>query len=208
MGNSIDNLAVIEQRLLDAPMSLDRAKLLDADWVPDVPFNDPPVAAAVLLTLINRPEGFTIVFTLRSKGLRAHSGQIAFPGGKLDAGDTGPGAGALREAAEEIDLNPASARILGYMPSYLTGTNYIITPVVAEISGQPEFKPNPREVDQIFEVPLSFVLHKDSFSKLTLTRNTRIYSTWQMNYGAHTIWGITANLLRKFHDMALSGLVF
>ncbi|HHB83719.1 MAG TPA: CoA pyrophosphatase [Devosia sp.] len=191
--------------LLGAPMPESEARVLDPDWMPDVPFNDPPVSAAVLIALVRRAHGYGVVFTQRSSGLRAHSGQIAFPGGKLDAGDPGPGAGALREAHEEIALVQENARILGYLPAYVTGTNYLITPVVAEVFGDPVFTPNPLEVDEIFEVPLGFLLDKGNYSHLKLERNGHKFQTWQLIFKSHTIWGITANLARKFADMTLSG---
>lgn len=201
---NLENLS-LEQCLLDAPMPESEARVLDPDWMPDVPFNDPPVSAAVLIALVKRGSGHGVVFTLRSSGLRAHSGQIAFPGGKLDASDRSPGAGALREAQEEIALVQENARILGYLPAYVTGSNYLITPVVAEIIGDPVFTPNPVEVDEIFEVPLGFLLEKNNYSHLKLERNGHNFQTWQLIYKSHTIWGITANLARKFADMALTG---
>ncbi|MCF6301736.1 MAG: CoA pyrophosphatase [Devosiaceae bacterium] len=195
----------LEHCLLGSPMPESEACLLDPDWMPDVPFNDPPVSAAVLIALVKRTHGYGVVFTLRSSGLRAHSGQIAFPGGKLDASDLDPGAGALREAQEEIALERQNAKILGYLPAYMTGTNYLITPVVAEITGNPVFVPNPVEVDEIFEVPLSYLLHPPNYSELKLERNGHKFKTWQLLYKSHTIWGITANLARSFRDRVLAG---
>lgn len=205
MGNHADIFTHIQSQILATPTPISEVELLDPDWVPDVPFNDPPVAAAVLIALVERANGLSVVFTLRSKGLRAHSGQIAFPGGKLDASDVNPGAGAVREAQEEIALNPNSAKLLGYMPSCLTGTNYLVTPVVASISGDPIFEPNPLEVDEIFEVPLDFMLAPTSFTKLSLTKNSRVYFTWQLIHGEYEIWGITANLAYQFIQTAFKG---
>ncbi len=196
----------IEKRLLDKPVPESEAVLLDPDWIPDVPFNDPPVSAAVLIALVEREHGLCVVYTLRSSGLRSHSGQIAFPGGKIDPQDAGASAAALREAREEIGLDPAAARVLGYMPAYMTGTNYLITPVVASVTGNPHFRPNPVEVDEVFEVPLATIMKEESFSRFAINRNGRVHRTWQLEHEVHVIWGITANLTRGFRDLALVGL--
>lgn len=195
----------ISQNLSATPAPESEAVQLVPDWIPDVAFNDPPVSAAVLITLVERPSGFNLVYTLRTTGLRAHSGQIAFPGGKIDATDKGPGAGALREAHEEIGLEPGQVTIHGYMPPYLTGTNYLITPVVASVHSGPKFVANPAEVDEVFEVPLDVVAMRQSFTKFSINRNGREHSTWQLIFGAHTIWGITANLTYNFMNLVLSG---
>jgi len=201
MQKESDILLQIRRNLLaDAP-DIREAQELVPDWIPDVPFHDPPASAAVLIALVKRSTGICVVFTLRSKGLRSHSGQIAFPGGKLDKTDNGPGAGALREAEEEIALDPKMAKILGYMPSYLTGTNYLITPVVAVVDGAARFSPNPLEVDEVFEVPLDFIMDETSFSIFSIMRGGREHKTWQLKHEQHIIWGITANLIRNFRDM-------
>ena len=91
-------------------------------------FSSPPRDAAVLIALVRRGEELSVLYTERSPDLRSHSGQIAFPGGKIDPDDNGPGDAALREAWEEVALDRDDARILGYMPAYFTGSNYMITP--------------------------------------------------------------------------------
>ncbi len=198
-------LSHIEHNLSANSAPESEARELVPDWIPDVAFNDPPVSAAVLIALVERAGGFNLVYTLRSRGLRAHSGQIAFPGGKIDATDKNPGAGAVREAHEEIGLEPSDVTILGYMPPYLTGTNYLITPVVAAVHSGPVFVANPAEVDEVFEVPLDFVAGRQNFSKFSIKRHGREHSTWQLIFGVHTIWGITANLSYNFMDLVLTG---
>ena len=111
--------------------------------MPERPFDRPPVAAAVLIALVRRPAGLTVLYTERSPDLRSHSGQIAFPGGKIDPTDADAADAALREAWEEVDLERADARVLGFMPTYYTGTNYLITPVVAMVEPSRPFIPNP-----------------------------------------------------------------
>jgi 8-oxo-dGTP pyrophosphatase MutT (NUDIX family) len=197
-----DLIARIGSRLLASPEPVAQAALTP-DWAPDIPPDRPPVPAAVLISLVRRPEGVSILYTERSPDLRSHSGQIAFPGGKIDPEDSGPGAAAVREAGEEVSMHAADARILGYMPLYYTGTNYLITPVVAEVIPSAPFIPNPGEVRSVFEVPLDYLMEPGSYSTFRINRAGREHSTWQINHSGLVIWGITANLTRRFHDLAL-----
>lgn len=197
-------IARISERLLTEPEPVDPEVPLIPDWVPDDAFDRPPIPAAVLVPLIRRPAGLTVLYTERSPALRAHSGQIAFPGGKVDPEDAGPGAAALREAAEEIGLVPEEAEILGYMPPYYTGTNYLITPVVALVLPSGAFVPNPNEVSAVFEVPLSMLVEEKSYATFRVKRRGVDHSTWQLDHEGRTIWGITANLTRRFRDLALA----
>lgn len=195
----------IAARLLDRPEALEEGAAFLPDWQPDTPPDRPPVPAAVLIALVRRAEGHTVLYTERSPGLRSHSGQVAFPGGKIDPQDPGPGAAALREAFEEVAMRPQDARILGYMPHYYTGTNYLITPVVAEVVPSAPFVPNPNEVDAVFEVPLALITRESTWSRLKVSRNGRDHETWHIPYQGHAIWGITANLTRRFRSLALNG---
>jgi len=173
------------------------------DWQPVKPFERPPVPAAVLIALVRRPEGHTVLYTERSPDLRAHSGQVAFPGGKIDGADRGAAAAALREAYEEVSMLAEDATILGYMPTYYTGTNYLITPVVAEVDPTGPFVPNPGEVHSVFEVPLSRILAAESYGRFRISRGGQEHSTWQIDHEGHMIWGITANLTRQFRDLVV-----
>jgi 8-oxo-dGTP pyrophosphatase MutT (NUDIX family) len=195
----------IASRLLSEPEVVGDPFGLEPDWVPDVPFHDPPVPAAVLIALLRRPSDWTVLYTARSGGLRAHSGQVAFPGGKIDPTDTGPGQAALREAREEVDLDPAEATIIGYMPPYRTGTNYLITPVVATAVPTRPFVANPAEVDAAFEVPLGWLVDESNYGTFRIMRDGVEHTTWELHHGGFRIWGITANLTRKFRDRALAG---
>ncbi|WDR05054.1 CoA pyrophosphatase [Devosia rhodophyticola] len=193
----IDNIA---GRLLAHPPGYDAHGALVPDWAPSKPFDRPPVYAAVLISLIARPEGHTVLYTERSSGLRAHSGQVAFPGGKLDPEDFDAGDAALREAGEEVGMVRDEARILGFMPTYFTGTNYLITPVVAEVAPTRPFVPNPGEVQSLFEVPLARILDARTYGAFRIKRDGREHQTWQIDHDGHKIWGITANLTRLFCD--------
>lgn len=203
MTTDFDIVRQLAARLLPGPPALPRTDSLVPDWEPVRPFDRPPVPAAVLIALVRRPEGHTILYTERSPDLRAHSGQVAFPGGKIDRADAGAAAAALREAYEEVSMAPGDARVLGYLPTYFTGTNYLITPVVAEVMPSGPFVPNPGEVHSVFEVPLSRILDAETYGRFRIRRNGKEHSTWQIDHDGHTIWGITANLTRQFRDVAL-----
>lgn len=190
-------------RLLALPPTLPAGRELVPDWAPLEPFSRPPTPAAVLIGLVRRPEGHTVLYTERSPDLRSHSGQVAFPGGKIDAADRHAGEAALREANEEVGLEPAEANILGYMEPYFTGSNYLITPVIAEVLPSGPFVPNPGEVHSVFEVPLKRILDSASYGRFRIKRGGREHSTWQIDHDGHVIWGITANLTRKFRDLVL-----
>ena len=195
----IDRLA---SRLLPSPPPLGEARSLVPDWTPPKPFDRPPVPAAVLIAIVARPEGPTVLYTERSPDLRSHSGQVAFPGGKVDPTDRDAADAALREANEEVGLDRADARVLGYMPTYFTGTNYLITPVVATVVPSRPFVPNPGEVHSVFEVPLARILNADSYGHFRFESGSRRGQTWQIDHDGHRIWGITANLTRLFRDLA------
>jgi 8-oxo-dGTP pyrophosphatase MutT (NUDIX family) len=198
-----DLIARIGARLLDHPEAVDDEGSFMPDWMPDEPFNRPPVPAAVLIALVDRGGEHTVLYTERSASLRNHSGQIAFPGGKIDPEDADAGAAALREAAEEVALLPGEARLLGYLPNYFTGTNYLITPVVAEVKPSRAFIANPGEVESVFEVPLDLLMLPQTYLTMRIKRGGVEHTTWQVDYAGRRIWGITANLTRRFYDLAL-----
>lgn len=202
MRGNDDLIGRIESRLLHRPETGATGDL-KPDWQPEKPFDRPPVEAAVLIGIVRRSSGLSVLYTERSPDLRSHSGQIAFPGGKIDPEDSGPGAAAVREAGEEVAMQAADARILGYMPLYYTGTNYLITPVVAEVTPSAPFVPNPGEVRSVFEVPLAYLMEPSSYSMFRINQAGREHSTWQITHSGLVIWGITANLTRRFHDLAL-----
>jgi 8-oxo-dGTP pyrophosphatase MutT (NUDIX family) len=152
------------ERLLSRPDVVDEATPYIPDWAPEAAVctasgagGDPHCVGRSGL------KGYTVLYTERSSELRAHSGQVAFPGGKIDPTDIDAGDAALREAFEEVAMRRDEARILGYMPLYYTGTNYLITPVVAVVEPSLPFRPNPSEVDDVFEVPLALLNGDESY---------------------------------------------
>lgn len=199
-----DLIGRIGARLLDHPDAVDDEGQFMPDWTPEEPFSRPPVPAAVLIALIDRPEGYSVLYTERSASLRNHSGQIAFPGGKIDEEDEGAAEAALREAFEEVAMAPAEAQVIGYLPNYFTGTNYLITPVVAVVTPTRAFVPNPDEVASVFEVPLTLLARPENYLTMRIKRGGVEHTTWQIDHEGRRIWGITANLTRRFYDLALA----
>ncbi|HEV7417258.1 MAG TPA: CoA pyrophosphatase [Tianweitania sediminis] len=157
----------------------------------------------MLIALVRRDAGYTVLYTERSAALRKHAGQVAFPGGRIDPEDQDAAYAALREANEEVALDPADAHVLGYMPYYFTGTNYFITPVVAVVEPKAPFVPNPGEVERVFEVPLHRLVDETSYGTYSITFRGQVRSGWQIDHEGHRIWGITADLSRRFRDLVL-----
>lgn len=206
MPSSDDIVARLSALLLPEAPAHPHAKDLVPEFGPIRRYDRPPTPAAVLIALIRRPEGHTILYTERSPDLRAHSGQVAFPGGKVDKEDANAAAAALREANEEVGLEPADARLLGFMPAYYTGSNYLITPVVAEVVPKGPFVPNPGEVHSVFEVPLMRILDAQTYGRYHVTWEGEEHSTWQIDHDGHVIWGITGNLTRLLRDRIVNGV--
>jgi 8-oxo-dGTP pyrophosphatase MutT (NUDIX family) len=155
--------------------------------------------AAVLAPIIPRPEGLTVLLTLRAAHLRSHSGQVAFPGGKIDAGET-PGETALREANEEIGLAPGLVEPLGWLDPYLTGTGYRVTALVALVD--PAFAPtlNPDEVADVFETPFAFLMDAANHRLEERQWRGRTRKFYAMPHGERYIWGVTAGILRNLYE--------
>lgn len=162
------------------------------------PWRDPAVPAAVLLGLVAHAQGPTILLTQRTAHLRDHAGQISFPGGRIEPGDRGPTEAALREASEEIGLDPACVTILGDLDLYRTITGFIIHPVVGWIDPPVALAADPHEVAEVFEVPLAFVLDAANHRRDSYERDGQRRHFYVLPYQDRYIWGATAGILVNF----------
>jgi len=155
--------------------------------------------AAVLVPIVERPEP-TVLFTIRTKELASHAGQVAFPGGKIDPGDATPVAAALRETREEVGIPASLIEPLGYLDLYLTFSGFRILPTVARVRSDFALTLNQREVTETFEVPLSFLM-----APANIQRHRRDWKGIEREYYAISfedryIWGITAGIVRNLYD--------
>lgn len=177
------------------------------DWSPELreesPMTDqPPRPASVLVPLVMRQE-LTVLLTQRSAHLPTHAGQIAFPGGKQDANDPTPVHAALREAHEEVGLDARRVDVLGCLPIYRTGTAFVVTPVVALVSPERTWQPNPNEVTEVFEVPLRYLMNPAHHRRHQMEWQGRLRTWYSMPYDdggrERWIWGATAGMLRNLY---------
>jgi len=165
--------------------------LLPGDLVEDL--EGEPRHAAVLVAITDRPEP-GLILTQRRDDLRTHAGQVALPGGRIDEGEDAVAA-ALREAQEEVGLNPALVRLLGEADRYATVTGYWVTPVIGVIPPDLELAPNPAEVADWFEAPLDFVLDPANQRQMTAEYRGRLRHYYQIDWQGRHIWGATAAML-------------
>ncbi|MSQ49172.1 MAG: CoA pyrophosphatase [Betaproteobacteria bacterium] len=151
--------------------------------------------ASVLVPIVDRDAGLTVLLTRRATHLQDHSGQVSFPGGRVAAHDASPEATALRETHEEIGLDLACIEVLGRMPDYCTRSGYRITPVVGIVTPPFELRPDANEVDEIFEVPLVFVLDPANHQRQSREWQGELRWFFAIPYQQHFIWGATAGML-------------
>jgi 8-oxo-dGTP pyrophosphatase MutT (NUDIX family) len=209
VGSKVKTLDTIRRRLAAPRPTRDpRARLLANIDGPVSPvlreiLDGPGRPASVLLAVIERTSGPTVLFTERAAHLKDHAGQVSLPGGRLAPGERVADA-ALREANEEVGLLPANVEVIGTLDSFLTGTGFAITPVVGIVrDGGFVPTPDPREVAGIFEVPLGIILDRSAMSVGYFERHGSRLLTYELHYGGQRIWGATAAVLRNFQEVIL-----
>ena len=165
--------------------------------------------ASVLVPIAARGQAgaadLTVILTQRAAHLKDHSGQVSFPGGRVDAGDATPEATALREAREEIGLDPARVEVLGRMPEYRTRTGYRITPVIGIVMPPVELRAEASEVEEIFEVPLAFLLDPANHQHLSREWRGETRRFFAIPYQGYYIWGATAGMLVNLSKFLAQG---
>jgi 8-oxo-dGTP pyrophosphatase MutT (NUDIX family) len=180
-------LADPDRLALASPTASDDA---EARMASGAPMRD----AAVLVPIIWHDTSPSILLTLRAANLAAHAGQVAFPGGRIERGETAEAA-ALREAAEEVGLDPSLPQVAGQLPHHVTGTGYRVTPVVAFLAPPLTLTPQPGEVAAIFEMPLATLFDPGAPERQRAEWRGRMRDYWVWPHPEHLIWGATATML-------------
>lgn len=176
-----------------------RAGAGDHDLNPDM---SPPAqlrAAAVLIALFDRGAGAQIVLTRRADHLMKHPGQIAFPGGRIDPDDSGPAAAALREAEEEVGLDPADVQLLGALGAYVTRTGYHVTPIIGWITPPQGYVLDPEETAEAFEAPLDAMIAPANRRISVYDDGATQRRFYEIPWAGRIIWGATAGMLVRLH---------
>ncbi len=156
--------------------------------------------AAVLVPVVDYGDEARVIFTQRTATLRKHSGQISFPGGGIDKEDRSPEDAALRETEEEIGVSRSFVETVGRLPDYISGTGFRIKPVLSVVKPGFDLTLNPTEVDEVFEVPLSFLMNPDNHKRGSRIFQGRERFFYEMPYGERYIWGITAGIVRSIYE--------
>jgi 8-oxo-dGTP pyrophosphatase MutT (NUDIX family) len=159
--------------------------------------------AAVMVAIVERAEP-VVLLTQRTAHLKEHSGQISFPGGKIDAGET-PLQAALRETEEEIGLSRDAIEPLGYLDLYMTTLGYRIVPVIGRLAPPFKLALNKQEVDEAFEVPLSFLMEPNNLQRHSREWQGLTRSYYAIPFEKRYIWGVTAGILRNLHERIYAG---
>ena len=176
---------------LSGPDPIDPATITPDSELPDQPGLVP---AAVLVGIVTgRSPG--ILLTKRTAHLRTHSGQVSFPGGRIDPGDAGPEAAAIREAEEEVGLAPSHVELLGRLRDYVTVSSYRVTPVLALLRPGFVFRPSAHEVEAVFQLPLTVLLDPQAPRRDRAMFRGALRTYWVWPHAEHHIWGATAAML-------------
>ena len=154
----------------------------------------------MLVPVVERPGGHTLLFTRRTERLQDHAGQVSFPGGGREACDTDPIQTALRETEEEVGLGRQHVEVVGYLQGYLTVSAYAVTPVVGLVTPDFRLNPDPLEVAEIFEVPFLFLADPQNLQVKERDFAGHQFNYYQFDYQGHVIWGATAAMLVGFLD--------
>ena len=173
----------------------------DHDLNPDMLPDRPLTRAAVLVPLVERPGGITVLLTRRTAHLHDHAGQISFPGGRVDRADADAQATALREAEEEVGLARDHVTPVGRLDTYVTRTGFEVTPVVGLVRPPETLTPDPFEVAEVFEVPLEFILDPASRQRHSREYAGRTRHFYVFPWGQYYIWGATAGMLVNLADL-------
>jgi 8-oxo-dGTP pyrophosphatase MutT (NUDIX family) len=156
--------------------------------------------AAVLIPVVDRPDMPTVLLTQRTMKLRTHSGQIAFPGGRIDPEDHDAETAAMRECEEETGIGPEHVEIVGRLPEYMAGSGFRIAPILSVLEPGFTLKPNPHEVDAVFEVPLAFLMDEANHAQGSRIVGGHMRHYFEMPYEDWHIWGVTAGIIRVMYE--------
>lgn len=171
---------------LDLPLGADR-------WLANFMKGLRP--AAVLAPVLRRGDEYSVLLTRRAEHLSSHKGQISFPGGRRDDTDVSAAANALREAQEEVGLDPSRVEVLGYLDDYPVVSRYLVTPVVGLIDGAFTPQADPSEVAEVFELPLALALDPAAYERKSLSRDGLVVPYYEINWRNYRVWGATAGML-------------
>lgn len=151
--------------------------------------------AAVLAPVLRHGREYSVLLTRRAEHLSSHQGQISFPGGRRDDTDASAAANALREAQEEVGLEPSRVEVLGYLDDYPTISRYLVTPVVGLVEGGFTPQADPGEVAEVFELPLDVALDPRAYQRRSLSREGLVVPFHELNWNGYRVWGATAGML-------------
>lgn len=187
-------LRLAAPRRSDDPLDARLAVPARSDDAADLAPAGDPVPAAVLVPIIMGPAP-GVLLTKRTEGLRRHGGQVSFPGGRIDPGDPDATSAALREAEEEIGLAPAQVEVVGTLPDYVTGTGFLVSPIVGLVPPGLRYTPAPDEVEAVFELPMTVLLDPAAPQRRRAQYRGRWREFWVWPHPDFYIWGATAAIL-------------